>query len=911
MRSLPIYEIERQLLDAVRQHRRLILTAPTGSGKSTQVPQMLLDAGLLDNPSPQSSPPRGEEDGSSSPLPTGGEGQGEGQVVVLQPRRLPARMLAAWVAQDRGGRLGDEVGYQIRLDNVTSPATRIRYVTEGILLRQMLADPNLTGIRAVILDEFHERHLYGDITLARALQIQETARPDLLLIVMSATLDVAAVEKYLQPCAVLSSAGRAFPVAIEYLPKSPGDTPVWELAAAQLARPFAGDALVFMPGAYEISRTVQAIRDRFGSEFIVLPLHGDLPAADQDAAVARYDRRKIVVATNVAETSLTIDGVRLVVDSGLARIPRYDPRRGINTLLVEKISRASADQRAGRAGRTAPGRCLRLWTQREHEQRPAQELPEVKRLDLAEVVLTLKAAGVADVKNFRWLEPPDPRALDRAEQLLLDLGAVAFPSPQSSPPRGEDAPKQFPLPAGGEGQGEGAVAQITELGRRMLAFPVHPRYARMLIAAGKYNCVRPVALIAALTQGRDLLVRGQGRQVEEARDEWFGGETQSDFFVLMRAYRYAERNGFNVERCRRLGIHAQAARQVGPLFEQFLRIARDEGLPVDDAKPVAPEVIQRCVLLGFVDHLARRLDAGTLRCAVVHGRRGVLARESVVRDAPLFVAAEIAEVEGREVNVVLNLATAVREDWLRELFPEDFAATRTVVFDPTLRRVMVQEQRRFRDLVLDEKLSEIVGQASSLSTRNDRSSKMRDLQEAARLLAAEVTAGRCPLKHWDDAVEQWILRVNRLREWMPELELPAIGEADRQEMIVHLCHGATSYKEIKDKPVLPVVKSWLSPQQQQWVEEFAPDRLELPGGRRAKITYAADQPPTVAVLIKDLFDVKEGLWIAKRRVPVTIQILAPNHRPVQVTQNLAGFWRDTYPKLKQELQRQYPRHPWR
>jgi ATP-dependent helicase HrpB len=834
MRDLPILEIEPALRHALTQYRRVVLTAPTGSGKSTQVPQMLLDAGLL----------------------------GDGQVVALQPRRLPARMLAAWVAQDRGGRLGDEVGYQIRLDNITSPATRIRYVTEGILLRQMLADPKLTGIRAIIFDEFHERHLYGDVTLARALQVQETTRPDLLLLVMSATLDVAAVEKYLQPCAVLSSAGRTFPVEIAYLPKSPGDTPVWELAAEQLARPFEGDALVFMPGAYEISRTVQAVRDRLGSSVIVLPLHGELSAADQDAAVARYDRRKVVVATNVAETSLTIDGVRIVVDSGLARIPRYDPHRGINTLLVEKISRASADQRAGRAGRTAPGVCLRLWMER--EQRAAQELPEVKRLDLAEVVLTLKAAGVDDVRNFRWLEPPDPKALDRAEQLLADLGATDHQS------------------------------RITNLGRRMLAFPVHPRYARMLIAAGESGCVRPVALIAALTQGRDLLVRRQGRQVEEARDDLFGGETQSDFFVLMRAYRYAERNRFNVERCRRVGVHAQAARLVGPLFEQFLRIASDEGLPVD-AKPASPETIHRCVLLGFVDHLARRFDAGTLRCAVVHGRRGLLARESVVRDAPLFVAAEIAEIEGREVSVVLNLATAVKEDWLRELFPEDFAATRTVVFDPTLRRVLVQEQRRFRDLVLDEKLSD-----------------NPPPEDAARLLAAEVAAGRCPLKHWDDAVEQWILRVNRLREWMPELELPAIGEADRQEMIIHLCHhGATSYKEIKDKPVMATVKSWLSPQQQQWVDEFAPERLELPNGRRAKITYAADQPPVVAVLIKDLFDVKDGLWIAKRRVPVTIQILAPNHRPVQVTQNLAGFWRDTYPKLKQELQRKYPRHPWR
>src|SRR5258706_3526582 len=448
--NLPIFDIERRLVEALKTHRRLVLSAPTGSGKSTQVPQMLLDGGLL----------------------------GDRQAAVLQPRRLPTRMLARWVAEARGAKLGGEVGYQMRLGNVTSPATRICYVTQGVLLRRMLGGPRLGDVGAIVFDEFHERHLYGDLTLARALEIQASARPDLIIVVMSATLDVAAVEKYLAPCAVLSSAGRAHPVALEYLPKpAAGNRPVWELAVkelARLAREHAeGDALVFMPGAYEIARTVEAARAALGREFAVLPLHGELPPRDQDAAVARADRRKIVVATNVAETSLTIDGVRLVVDSGLARIPRYDPYRGINTLLVEKISRAAADQRAGRAGRTAPGHCLRLWTAHEHAGRPAQELPEVKRLDLAEVMLTVKAGGADDGKKFPWLEPPEARALERAETLLADLGATGGAPRARTPPR-----------------------------LRMLALPPDPRSRRKLIAAGEYGCVRQVALIAALTQGR-------------------------------------------------------------------------------------------------------------------------------------------------------------------------------------------------------------------------------------------------------------------------------------------------------------------------------------------------------------------------------------------------------------------------
>ena len=841
--DLPILEIQQRLLETLRDRKRMVLTAPTGSGKSTQVPQMLLDGGLL----------------------------GQGQVKILQPRRLPTRMLASWVAQARSAKLGGEVGYQMRLDNVTSAATRICYVTEGVLLRQMLGDPNLNGVSALIFDEFHERHLYGDITLARALQIQESARHDLIIIVMSATLDVAAVQKYLEPCALLSSEGRTYPVAMEYLSKPAGDAPVWDLAVRELKRLMReqpqGDALIFMPGGFEIARAVQAGRDALGSDFVIFPLHGELPPKDQDAAVAKYDRRKVVVATNVAETSLTIDGVRLVIDSGLARIPRYDPYRGINTLLIEKISRASAEQRAGRAGRTAPGHCLRLWTAHEHNARAAQDLPEVKRLDLAEVILTLKASGVDDVKTFRWLEAPSAPALERAETLLADLGAID--------------------------DGTGA---ITPLGRRMLAFPLHPRYARMLLAAQEYGCVRPIALIAALMQGRDLLVRGQGTAIGEGRDELINGESESDFFVLVRAWRYAEQSGFQIERCRRLGINAQAARQVGPLFEQFLRIAADEGLDIGEMT-LDRVAVQRCLLVAFPDHLGKRLDAGSQRCELVHGRRGTLARESVVK-APLFVVAEVREVEGggkeRNLNVVLNLATAVKEEWLREMFPQGFTETRAVVYDPTLRRVIARDEKRFRDLLLEENISD-----------------HPPAGEAAAILAREVAAGRLILENWEESVEQWILRVNRLREWMPELDLPVIAEADRRVMIEHLCHGASSYNEIKDRSVLPAVKSWLSRRQQAWIEEYTPERIQLPKGRTVKVLYSVDGAPTIAARIQDLYGIKDALWIANHRVRVRIQVLAPSNRPVQITENLGDFWRDTYPKLKQQLQRRYPKHEWR
>ncbi|MFL6540339.1 MAG: ATP-dependent helicase HrpB, partial [Chthoniobacterales bacterium] len=792
-RELPIYELEREIVRALQAQPRLILQAPTGSGKSTQVPQILLDHGLLRN----------------------------GEVVILQPRRIAARLLAARVAAERKAKLGELVGYQVRFENVVSRQTRIRFVTEGILLRQLIQDPELRGVTAILFDEFHERHLYGDITLARALRLQETTRPDLKIAVMSATLDTPALQKFLAPCEVLTSAGRQHPVKIEYLPKPArlDEYAIWDLAADELVRlaPITeGDVLIFMPGKYEIGRTLSAVRaSRVSSQFVPLPLHGELQPAEQDAALGQNQKRKAIIATNVAETSLTIEGVRVVIDSGLARIARFDPRRGINTLLVEKISRASADQRAGRAGRTAPGHCLRLWTEREHLDRAAQELPEVKRLDLAEVVLTLKASGIDDVANFRWLEPPDSRALMHAEQLLSDLGALSL----------------------GEGR-------ITPLGRRMLAFPVHPRYARMLLAAEEHRCVRAIALIAALTQGRNILRRPEGKQARDDREDLLGSDDDSDLFILTRAFRFAEKNNFDSRRCANLYVNAPAAREAAQLWEQFIAIARDEGLNVEPTE-AAPGAIQRCVLAGFPDQVAMRLDQGTLRCALVHGRLGVLARESVVHRAPLLVASEVREIESsdKDRQVLLTLCTRIEEEWLRELFPEAFRENIEVAFDSTTRRVTGRRQTAFQDLVLRSEAADVPE------------------DQAAALLAHEVVAGTCPLKNWDNAVEQWITRVNFIAAKFPEVQMPTIGEAEKLLMIEEVCRGAFGYKDIKDRPVWGAVKSWLTPQQQQLVEQLAPERIVLPNERKAKITYSESSSPTVAARIQDLYGVERNLSI--------------------------------------------------
>ena len=842
---LPIYDLENDILRALKETRRLVLQAPTGSGKSTQVPQMLLKHGLLDR----------------------------GQVVILQPRRLAARLLASRVANERGVELGQEVGYQVRFENAASAATRIKFETEGIVLRQMIQDPTLNGIQALIFDEFHERHLYGDITLARALDVQEHARPDLLIIVMSATFDAGALERYLKPCVVLSSQGRTFSVNVEYLPRRHGKNPppIWDLAADAFSTDVAantGDVLVFMPGAYEINRTIEAIRKMPASKGrLLLPLHGELPPREQDAAVSRSEQLKVIVATNVAETSITIDGVTLVIDSGLARVARYDPARGINTLLIEKISRSNAEQRAGRAGRTAPGRCIRLWSQAEHGERPAQTLPEILRLDLSEVILTLKAAGIEDLGRFRWFDAPTDAALAHAEQLLLDLGALRHGA---------------------------SFTAITALGQRMLAFPVHPRYSRMLLAAQEYDCVYEACLLAALTQGRDLLLRSTP-DTATAREDVFGGrnDSTSDFWILMRAWEYAAQHQFDVDALRKVGIHGITARQVAPLHEQFLRIAKEQGLDTRQ-HDVPADSLRKCILIGFSDRVAR-MDEGSFRCELVHGRRGTLAKDSSVRSSVLIVAAEIQEIGKRqgEVNTILSLATAIDAELLHQLFPNDMGKDIRVAFDSVTRRVQADDLVYFRDLVISWKRIE-----------------PPPADAAARVLAQEVVAGRLQLPNWDHTVEQWILRLNLLAQWCPEFQLPPIREEDRQYIIEQLCLGAMGYKELRDRDVRSAVKSWLSLDQREVLDKHAPERVALSNGRTPKVTYDAEKPPYISLRIQELFGVTVTPTIAMGRVRLSVHILAPSMRPVQVTHDLANFWREHYPRIKSELQRKYPKHQW-
>lgn len=842
---LPIFEIRDTVVGCLRDPGlpNLLIKAPTGSGKSTQVPQFVLDSGFLK------------------------AGQ---RCIVLQPRRIAARMLAQRVAKERNTRLGQEVGYQVRFDNVTSRDTRLVYVTEGVMLRLLLDDAELRDVGCIVIDEFHERHLDGDLVLAFARQLQRTRRPDLQIIVMSATLVPGPLQEFMQPCELLESEGRTFPVEVRYQEPTKSRMnevePVWDQAARACetlvqSPGFAGDILVFMPGAYEIRKTMAALQGRsFARGRRIVALHGELTPQDQDAAVTPGEQPKIIVSTNVAETSLTIEGIRAVVDSGLARVASYDPRRGINTLTVQKISRASAEQRTGRAGRLGPGIGVRLWPERDHRLRAESETPEVQRLDLSEALLALRV--IVGREDPPWFEPPAPAALARAELLLHDLGAT-------------DA-------AGG----------ITPLGRQMSRFPLHPRFSRMLLAAAEFGCVREAALCAAIAQGRDILLVGRNNASHKNEDFWEPGDL-SEFQALLRAFIRADALNFDTQACAGLGLHALASREAARSADQFLRLAQRAQLPVND-EVAAPEALAKTLLAAFSDHLGVETSSGSRIYRLTGGYSGHLAKDAHIKPPRLLVASEVVEVQGRALTVQLNHVTRVEEDWLRELFPGDLSTGQRAQYDSINRRVMNLEEVRFRSLVL-----------------SSRERGEPDANTAASLLADEVVAGRLTLTLWNERVEQWITRVNCLAKWMPDLEIPPISDEDRRLIIEQVCHGCIAYRQLKDKDVFPALHQWLSHAQRDLLERYAPERLNLKNGKSARIVYDEKQPPSVSVVLQQMYDIHENPKVAGGRITVTVHLLSPAQRPIQTTGDLGRFWKEGYPAVRNQLKGRYPKHEWR
>ncbi|MFA4944259.1 MAG: ATP-dependent helicase HrpB [Lentisphaeria bacterium] len=816
MTTLPIHALRPEFAAALlAPANRLILAAPTGSGKSTQVPQFLLDSPAV-----------------------------AGRILVLQPRRLAARLLAERVAFERGGEAGGEVGYQTRFENRVGEGTRLRFITEGILPRLLLRDPELRDVGAVVFDEFHERSLATDLSLALVRGLQQGARPDLRLVVMSATLDLAGLRDYLPGAALLQSAGRTFPIELRYQPRLPRQE-AWDAAAAALAQLLAagatGDVLIFMPGVHEIRRTVAACQERGGPGLLVLPLYGDLPPEQQRQVMAPAPAgvRKVIVATNIAETSLTIPGIRHVIDAGLARIQRFDAVRGFNTLFIEPISRAAADQRAGRAGREAAGICIRLWSQLEQNHRHSREEPEIRRIDLAEAVLQTRLLGFADPAAFPWPEPPPAAAVSAAVALLGDLGALAGPG-----------------------------LAVTTAGQQMAAFPTHPRLARFLLAAATAGCLREACLAAALL----------GERLPTATA---AGPHESDLLNLLQQFS---------------GRHeSPLSRQIQRAEAHFLQICRRLRLPLN-LRPAPPERLAKAFLLAYPDHLARRRAPGSSLCELRTGRRGELDRGSAVHSAPLLVAGEIRETGGRGqgARTLLALASAVEEEWLHELFPDRWRQETSLAWNEQLQQVEKIRRTLCLEVALEEKTLPGHGEPG-----------------AAELLARMIRERGLHLPEWNAAVEAWISRVRWVASQFPEKGLITYDEADTAVLLQELCAGEWRYAKVREKPVLPLAKGLLGWEDQRFVEQMAPETLAMPNGRKMRLEYRPGQPPHGRARIQELFDLAATPRVAGGRVPVLLEILAPNQRPVQITDDLAGFWQRHYPALKKTLARRYPKHEWR
>jgi ATP-dependent helicase HrpB len=851
------------------------------------------------------------------------------------------------------------VGYQIRFDDQTSLGTRICFVTEGILLRWLQDDPALSEIGAVLFDEFHERNLLSDVALALVKQLQETHRPDLKMVVMSATLDAKPVAEYLSkvgqasslpkaylaqpsptedstrtpplaegagrmpalPCPILISEGQSFAVEVNYL-EHRDERPVSEQAADAVERIVnsgePGDILVFMPGMGEINATINGLRAGKARERLALiPLHGELQPEEQDFAFTPNPLRKVVVATNVAETSVTIDGIRHVVDSGVARVARYDAERGISTLFIEEISRASAEQRKGRAGRTAPGTCHRLWTESGHLNRPERNTPEIQRSDLAEVVLLLHSLGIKRAVEFDWLDKPDPVAVERAEKLLEILGALR-PAAEGSARSLEPVSTEEDAAPPESRRHRSIDSDLTPIGRRMLRLPMHPRYSRMLVEATKRGCVPMAALCAALVSGRDLLqrIRRGDDQIAEAR-ELFEANEQSDFFTLMRAFQFAKKTNFNAEQNRYYGINAQVARQVEQTFEQILQLAAQPKLLRTERVSPAPEnpqsairnpvseddALLKCIMTGFIDQLCRRRDQGTFECYLTEGRSGTLMRESVAQNAPLFVAAAIREVTGRgpENLTLLGMASVVKREWLEEMYPQHLSIQIEHLFDRTHKRVAALKLVRFRDLTIEHEHQREIDPVAS-----------------GRALAEAFCKGWFELPLFNHEIKQLIGRVNLVTAVLAELEFPPLDNAAILKCLADAFHGLTLAKEAQVTPLREAFLAHLAQEQLEWLNELAPTSIAWIDGRRMKLLYAESarndgreiNAPELQVKLHECFGLKEHPRICEGKLPVKLWLGAPDGKRLEATLDWPMFRATAYPKLKSSLQRKYPGIVW-
>ncbi len=797
--SLPIDDVLDELAGTLRTSNVAVLVAPPGAGKTTRVPLVLLNEPWL-------------------------AGR---KIVVLEPRRIAARASAERMAKTLGEKVGETVGYRVRFGSKISRITRIEVVTEGIFTRQIMDDPELSGVAAVLFDEFHERSLDADLGLALARDAQTGLREDLRLLVMSATIDGARVAKLLGDAAVVESEGRMFPVETRYVGRK-SDAPLERQMADTIAtalRAEPGSVLAFLPGAAEIRRTETMLRERVNDPAVeIVALFGALDASVQDRAIAPAPKgtRKVVLATSIAETSLTIEGVRIVVDCGLSRVPRYEPDIALTRLETVRASRAAVDQRRGRAGRIEPGVCYRLWDEPQTNSLEAFTQPEILASDLSSLVLDLAQWGVSDPTALAFLDPPPAPAWNEAKVLLRELEALD------------------------------ADGRITAEGKSLRALPLPPRLARMIVDAGREGHAREAALIAAVLSERGL-----------------GGD---DVDLDARLDRFS----------RDRGQRASAARQ------QAERWVRQLGNASQASADLSTGVL---LSLAFPDRVARNRGNGSF--VLANGRGASVEQTSALARAP-FLA--VGELTGVAAKARILLAAPIGLEEIEQRFAHEIEAEDEIVFDAASMSLRGRRKRKLHAVTLGEQTMQIQPNA-----------------DTARILAdgfAQAGLARLP---WSKALQQWRDRVMFLRKaegdaW-PDLSDAALA-SERATWLEPMLHDKTSLAQVSASDLSDAVMGLLPWDLRARLDREAPTHFEAPTGSQVAIDYEAEQGPTIAIRVQELFGLNVHPSIAQGKVPLVVEMLSPAHRPVQVTRDLPGFWRGSYAAVRTDLRGRYPRHPW-
>lgn len=804
--GLPIEEVLPVLREALARSTRGVLSAPPGAGKTTCVPLALLNESWLAG----------------------------NRIVMLEPRRLAARAAAARMAALLNEQPGECVGYRIRMETCTGPATRVEVVTEGILTRMLQSDPALPGVGAIIFDEFHERSLHADLGLALCLDAARALRPDLRVLVMSATLDTDAVARLLGNAQVITSPGRTHPVETHYRDRPvPGRV---ETAVAHAVRAaidaHTGGVLVFLPGEREIRSVADLLTAaNLPAGVAVMPLLGALDRTAQDQAVspASPGVRKVVLATSIAETSLTISDISVVVDSGLMRVPRFDARTAMTMLATVPVTRAAADQRRGRAGRTGPGVCYRLWTCGRHESLMEHTPPEIRSADLTGLALELALWGEPHPERLSWLDPPPPGTLDRARDLLHRLGA---------------------LDAGG---------CITAHGRHLATAGIHPRLAHMIITSQQWHAGYTACLLAALLSERDILhASGTAPGVDiAARLELLSSAT-------------AKGPGISV-------VRTQAAQ-----LQQRLQVS---GTAADR------DTVARLVVCAYPDRIALRRDAGWYQLA--NGQRASIDPADPLSVEPVLAVARIGGLKG---TPGISLAAPCSIDLIENQVPALITAETQIVWDPEARAVRARCQRRFGSLVLREQID-----------------APPDVATAAEVFLHAIDAHWPALLPWTPALRSWQQRVLLLRRMCPGQPWPDVSDDHlrrslRDWLLPHIA-GITRADRFTPSVLSAALRALLPWHLSRDLDELAPTHVQVPTGSRIALDYSAN-PPVLAVRIQELFGLGVTPSILAGRLPLTLHLLSPAMRPVQVTDDLAGFWARTYFDVRRELKGRYPRHDW-